>query len=154
MDGQIIYDSTAERGRYQNKSFSKRKHPKTRRRIGEESNERLEQSVDSEESSKKNHNVNENAKYRTQRSRRKFPFKRSPLNNDQKEETKNKKPSDTAEIKAQPAQDQETKEKIGKKVTNLLPRKVKKASNKKESVAESKKAQKPKKKRGGWWQQK
>ena len=154
MDGQIIYDSTAERGRYQNKSFSKRKHPKTRGRIGGESNERLEQSVDSEESSKKNHNVNENAKYRTQRSRRKFPFKRSPLNNYRKEETKNKKPDDATETKVQPTQDQETKEKIDKKVTNLLLKKVKKASNKKESISGSKKAQKPKKKRGGWWQQK
>ena len=70
------------------------------------------------------------------------------------EETKNKKPDDAIETKAQPAQDQETKEKIGKNVTNLLPRKVKKASNKKESISGSKKAQKPKKKRGGWWQQK
>ena len=154
MDGQIIYDSTAERGRYQNKSFSKRKHPKTRRRIGEESNERLEQSVDSEESSKKNNNFNENAKYRTQRSRRKFPFKRSPLNNDKKEETRNIKPDDATKTKVQPSQDQEMKEKIGKKGTNFLLRTVKKASNKKESVSESKKAKKPKKKRGGWWQQK
>ena len=80
------------------------------------------------------------------------------MNNDKKEETRNIKPDDATKTKVQPSQDQETKENIGTKVTNppLNPplRKVKKASNKKESVSGIKKVEKPKKKRGGWWQQK
>ena len=152
MDGQIIYDSTTERGKYQNKSFSKRKYSRTKRETEEKSDGRPKEPVDSEESPKKNQDFNGKASYQDRGARKKYPFKRSTLSHDKKEDTKNKKPNNITVIKLQPTQDQENKKEGSKKVTDLPLRTIKSVSDKKESVSESKKAKTLKRKRGGWWQ--
>ena len=79
---------------------------------------------------------------------------RDSLISDKKAETKSKKSEDAVKTKSPSAESENSKDTVGKKVTNLLLRKLKKVSDKKDSPADEKKTQEPKKKRAGWWQKK
>ena len=155
VDGEIVYDSTRERGAYQRKSYPKRRRPVPNNRGGEDiANTSPEKLGESKDISKKNKESSRRAKYPSRGGRRKYPFRRPNLISDKKAETKSKKSEDAVKTKSPSAESENSKDTVGKKVTNLLLRKLKKVSDKKDSPADEKKTQEPKKKRAGWWQKK